>query len=136
MHRVIVVSLLILAYVVGMVLLIVLFAPDVRAGTIERNAENCIFTARVSSQMAEFRDMGMPLADMRMTISEQVKEAKGQPGSLIQDQDDANYVMRLVERVYGEYKDKKPSEIEAYVMMSCMKGAEKQKMQGKRVKLV
>lgn len=108
-----------LLYIVGATAF-VLMSPDKAEGaTVKGSPHKCRGLATSARSMAQYRDMGMGWQQATEILDEEIEELKGDPESLVTDDDDAVLLRQVAHRVWHELKDKSPDSVGVEVLLAC-----------------
>ena len=102
-------------------LLALLWVSHANAGVLVGSNENCTHLAQVAQSLAENRDAGQTWEQAQVALKAGIAEAKGQPNSIIMDDEDANYALAVTKRIWNEYKDMNPFDVSVEVLVGCVK---------------
>lgn len=83
-----------------------LVACGLNAGTLLKgDPVYCSTLARNVDQYADLRDMGMPWDEVEEMAKEVLKEVMGDPRTIVEDQADADYIMKVLRQVWDKESD-------------------------------
>lgn len=104
----------------------VCMTTSVQAGSILGNEERCVWLANIAGTAATHRDMGMTWDDAHEQIEAGIAAATGVPGSLIQDDEDAELVRAMMKSIWNS--DMEPHFIAMEVLSACVESTPIAKM--------
>lgn len=99
-------------------------AGGLNAGTLLKGDPTyCAALARNVNQYVDLRDMGMVWGEAEATAKEILKEVMGDPRTIVEDQADADYILKVLAQVWdreSEIGKAGPAELLAKVTNNCM----------------
>lgn len=82
------------------VILLALSTVGVNAASLRGSPENCPHFANVMTDAGERRDAGLPYETAFQIYESGAREAVGLPGSILQSEEDVQYVLDVLKRLY------------------------------------
>lgn len=110
------------AYIVGATAF-VLISDKAEGATVKGDPLKCSELAGSVRSMAKYRDMGMTWEEANTILEGEIAEVKGDPGSIVADDDDVAYLRETAHGVWHESKDVSPAQLGINVLLACVKVA-------------
>lgn len=103
----------------GLLVALLMCAGLAQAATLVGDGDSCLFLSNSAVNGAEARDAGLPWEAAKAQIEKAIDDAMGQPTSIVNDEDDAAFVLNTFQYVWESGDD--AVTVATNVYETCMK---------------